>query len=58
MFCHARDCHKVLPIQHGRGRPRLFCSIACRDREYRARRRDRIAAMERELEALRAKVAH
>ena len=57
MFCHARNCHTVLPVQQGRGRPRLFCSVACRDREYRARKADAIERDRRELARLRAELA-
>src|SRR5664280_2635291 len=28
--CGAARCHKLIPVRQGRGRPRLFCSNACR----------------------------
>ena len=30
-------CHKQAPVVHGAGRPRKYCSTACRQRAYRQR---------------------
>jgi hypothetical protein len=30
-------CHKQTPVVHGAGRPRKYCSTACRQRAYRQR---------------------
>jgi hypothetical protein len=30
-------CHKETPVTHGAGRPRKYCSTACRQRAYRQR---------------------
>lgn len=31
-------CHRETPVAHGAGRPRKYCSTACRQRAYRQRR--------------------
>ena len=38
--CQARDCTAVIPPKVGRGRPRVFCSYECKERESNARKRD------------------
>jgi hypothetical protein len=44
-MCSARDCSTAFQPKVGRGRPRVFCSHECKEREANARKRD--AAAER-----------
>ena len=55
-----QHCRRVLPEQHGVGRPRRFCSGACRQREWVYRQRavelklsdDELIVMRDQLDAL------